>query len=178
MAIREVVVYPDERLRKICTEVTVFDDELAQLAADMFETMYDDDGIGLAGPQVGVSKRIVVIDVPPEGQEQGGEGRLVLINPVITAHSGGVISQEGCLSVPEYRAEVPRFERVHLEAQNVKGEKVAYDAEGLLAICMQHELDHLDGKLFIDYLSRLKRDRLKTKYTKLKKEKDKNRSHA
>ena len=169
MAIREIVTFPDERLRQKCALVTKFDDALKELTDDMFETMYDDEGIGLAAPQIGISQRIVVIDIPEEGGVQG-ENRLILINPVITKKEGEVPSEEGCLSVPDYRAEITRAEKVTLEAQDVNGEKKVYEADGLLAICMQHELDHLDGKLFIDYLSRLKRDRLLTKYRKLKKE--------
>ena len=169
MAIREIVTFPDERLRQICAPVTEFDDALKELTDDMFETMYDDEGIGLAAPQIGIEKRIVVIDIPEEDGKQG-KNKLVLINPKITAKEGEVASEEGCLSVPEYRAEVKRFEKITLECRDLNGQKQVYEADGLLAICMQHELDHLDGKLFIDYLSRLKRDRLLTKYRKLKKE--------
>ncbi|MCL1602719.1 peptide deformylase [Succinatimonas hippei] len=168
MAIREIVTFPDERLRQICAPVTEFDAALKELTDDMFETMYDDEGIGLAAPQIGIEKRIVVIDIPEEDGKQG-KNKLVLINPKITAKEGEVASEEGCLSVPEYRAEIKRYEKITLECQDLNGQKQIYEADGLLAICMQHELDHLDGKLFIDYLSRLKRDRLLTKYRKLKK---------
>lgn len=169
MAILDVVVFPDERLRQSCTDVTEFDDKLKKLVDDMFETMYDDDGIGLAAPQVGVNKRLVVMDVL-FNEDTGESQKLVLINPVIIEKSGQVPSTEGCLSVPEYRAEITRYEKVTVEALDVNGQKQIYHADGLLAICMQHELDHLDGKLFIDYLSRLKRERLLTKYRKYKKE--------
>lgn len=169
MAIREIVTFPDERLRQICAPVTEFDAALKELTDDMFETMYDDEGIGLAAPQIGIEKRIVVIDIPEEDGKQG-KNKLVLINPKITAKEGEVASEEGCLSVPEYRAKIKRYEKITLECQDLNGQKQIYEADGLLAICMQHELDHLDGKLFIDYLSRLKRDRLLTKYRKLKKE--------
>lgn len=167
MALLEVVIYPDERLRKPCTEITVFDDELKKLAADMFDTMYDDEGIGLAGPQVGVSKRIVVVDVPLD--EEGTKTfKEALINPVITRQEEEVASKEGCLSVPDYTAEVPRFNQITVTYQDLDGNQKTIDAVGLHAICIQHELDHLEGKLFIDKLSMLKRQMLKKKYTKLK----------
>ena len=159
----------DPILEKTCKEVKEMTPRIRELIEDMFETMYDDEGIGLAAPQIGIEKRIVVIDIPEEDGKQG-KNKLVLINPKITAKEGEVASEEGCLSVPEYRAEVKRFEKITLECQDLNGQKQVYEADGLLAICMQHELDHLDGKLFIDYLSRLKRDRLLTKYRKLKKE--------
>lgn len=167
MALREVIVFPDERLRRKSEEVKDIDDELRDLIADMFDTMYADDGIGLAAPQVGVHKRLVVMDVVLD-EETGEHLKLVLINPVITERQGEVTSTEGCLSVPEYRAEVKRAEIIKIEALDENGQKQTLEANGLLAICIQHELDHLDGKLFIDYLSRLKRERLLVKYKKLK----------
>lgn len=167
MALREVIVFPDERLRRKSEEVKDIDDELRVLIADMFDTMYADDGIGLAAPQVGVHKRLVVMDVVLD-EETGEHLKLVLINPVITERQGEVTSTEGCLSVPEYRAEVKRAEIIKIEALDENGQKQTLEANGLLAICIQHELDHLDGKLFIDYLSRLKRERLLVKYKKLK----------
>ncbi len=174
MSILQVVTYPDERLRKVCTPVTVFDEQLRKLAADMFETMYDDDGVGLAGPQVGVLKRIVVMDVPVDSTVEETPDRPqphfkeVLINPEIILKSEPCRSSEGCLSVPDYTAEVDRCNRVTFRYQDLDGNVHELEAHDLHAICVQHELDHLDGKLFIDKLSRLKRERLKTKYTKLK----------
>lgn len=170
MAVREVLVFPHNKLRTKAKEVSVFDDELKTLIQDMFDTMYADDGIGLAAPQIGVDKRIVVMDVASNDGKSSEQ--MVLINPVITKKEGEVISNEGCLSVPEYRADVNRAEKITIEALNAEGAPVVYEADGLLAICMQHELDHLDGVLFIDYLSRLKRDRLLTKYKKYKKERN------
>ncbi len=171
MAVREVIIYPDETLRKPCTEVTEFNEDLKTLTDDMFETMYKFEGIGLAGPQVGVNKRIVVIDIPEEDGSQGNN-KLVIINPKITKLEGDKVpSQEGCLSVPGYQDEVERFSRVTVEYQDLNGNKAVFDnVDGLFAICLQHEIDHLEGKLFIDKLSRLKRERLKKKFEKLKKE--------
>ena len=171
MAIREVITYPDDILRKPCTEVTEFNEELKTLTDDMFDTMYEFEGIGLAGPQVGVNKRIVVIDIPEEDGSQGNN-KLVIINPVIKKLEGEKVeSQEGCLSVPGYQDTVERFERATVEYQDLQGNHCVFEnVDGLFAICLQHEIDHLEGKLFIDKLSRLKRDRLKKKFEKLKKE--------
>lgn len=178
MAIREIVTFPDDRLRRPTAAVTEFDEKLKELIQDMFDTMYDDDGIGLAAPQIGVSKKIVVMDVP-ESEEETAEGRepaavehhpLVLINPVITEKSGSIESKEGCLSVPEYYETVRRAETVSVKAQDADGNEVEYkNVTGLLAVCMQHELDHLEGRLFIDYLSGIKRDRLKKQIQRMKK---------
>lgn len=171
MAIREVVIFPDERLRGSNSPVTVFDDSLKALAADMFETMYHDEGVGLAAPQIGLNIRLVVIDIPDEDGSQGRH-QLVLANPRITSREGELVeSEEGCLSVPDYRDKVKRYERCSVEYQDLEGrpQKIEH-AEGLLAVCLQHETDHLDGKLFIDYLSRLKREILKKKYRKQLKE--------
>lgn len=160
MAIRKVVVFPDERLRKPTKEIVEFNDELRALVADMFETMYDDDGIGLAAPQIGVSKKIVVIDIKDSEDPSVRFGPYVLINPKITAKEGTAVYTEGCLSVPEIYEDITRAEKVTLEAYNEFGELKTYHADGLLAICMQHELDHLEGRLFIDYLSPFKRERV------------------
>lgn len=168
MAIREIVVFPDDRLRGKCTEVTEFNDELKALVEDMFETMYDDNGIGLAAPQVAVKKRLVVMDVPKDDSDVQGLNKLVLINPKIINKEGSCESEEGCLSVPEYRAKVDRFEKVSIQYFDENGVEHTLDADGLLAICIQHELDHLDGRLFIDYLSPLKQSMLLKKYKKLK----------
>lgn len=175
MAIREIVTFPDDRLRKATTPVSEFDDKLKNLVADMFETMYDDEGIGLAAPQIGVSKKVVVIDIPTGNEEQGFKPNpLVLINPKITKAEGTTVYKEGCLSVPEYYEEVERAEVITLQAQNLEGETVVYEnVTGLLAICMQHELDHLEGKLFIDYLSTYKREKITKAMTKAKKDKQK-----
>lgn len=166
MALLNLVIFPDERLRQKCTDITEFDDKLKTLVEDMFDTMYQEDGIGLAAPQIGLSKRLVVIDVPVDELEHK---KLALINPKIISKENEIASEEGCLSVPEYRAEVTRYNNITFTYQDVEGVVHTEEASDLFAICVQHELDHLDGKLFIDYLSKLKRERLLTKYKKLKK---------
>ncbi|WP_199610171.1 peptide deformylase [Flocculibacter collagenilyticus] len=161
MAILEVLRFPDERLRTVAQPVTEVNDEIRQIVKDMFDTMMDENGIGLAATQVDIHQRIVVIDVSEDRDD-----RLVLINPEITHKEGTTCSEEGCLSVPHSYAKVDRAERVSVTALNEQGETFSFDADGLLAICIQHELDHLVGKLFIDYLSPLKRERIKKKLEK------------
>ena len=161
MAKLEVLRFPDERLRTVAEPVAEVNDEIRQIVKDMLVTMYDENGIGLAATQVDIHKRIVVIDVSEEGNEP-----LVLINPEIIEKDGSTISEEGCLSVPQSYAKVDRAEQVTVKALNENGEEYTYEADGLLAICTQHELDHLMGKLFIDYLSPLKRQRIRKKLEK------------
>ena len=161
MARLEVLRFPDERLRTIAKEVADVDDQVRQIVKDMLETMYDENGIGLAATQVDIHQRIVVIDVSEERNEP-----LVLINPQIIKKDGATISEEGCLSVPNSYAKVDRAETVTVAALNESGEEFVLDADELLAICIQHELDHLQGKLFIDYLSPLKRQRIRKKLEK------------
>ncbi len=170
MSVREIVIFPDDRLREPTHDVTSFDDELSKLAADMFDTMYDDEGIGLAAPQIGDHRRIVVIDIPDD-QDRQHINPLVLVNPVVVSHSDKQVeSDEGCLSVPGYQGKITRYETCSVEYQDLKGNHLKIEnATGLLAICLQHEIDHLSGRLFIDYLSRLKREMLLKKYTKLQK---------
>jgi peptide deformylase len=146
-------IYPDPVLRQPAVEVTVFDAQLKKYLADLLETMYAANGVGLASPQVGISKRAVVIDVSNEGNAP-----LILVNPRIIAGSGSVSSEEGCLSIPGYRDTIKRKAEISVEAQDELGSPVSFKADGLLAICVQHELDHLDGVLFVDRLSRLKRE--------------------
>ena len=167
MAIREIVIYPDEILRKPNSDITVFDENLKQLSEDMFETMYKNEGIGLAGPQIAENKNIVVIDIPEDDGSQG-KNKIVLINPKVTKLEGDIVeSQEGCLSVPGYNDKVQRYERCTVEYQDLEGNKQIFDnVDGLLAICLQHEIDHLHGKVFVDKLSRLKRERVHKKYAK------------
>lgn len=173
MAILKVVHFPDDRLRVKCRPVAEIDDKIRALAADMFDTMYDDEGIGLAAPQIGLDIRMVVIDIPEQDGKQGNN-QIVLINPEITHAEGEIVYSEGCLSVPEYNAEITRAARVQVKALDLNGVEQVYDAEGLFAVCLQHELEHLDGKLFIDHLSPLKRTMLLKKYGKLKKEAQRN----
>lgn len=161
MARLEVLRFPDERLRTIAKEVPEINDDVRQIVKDMLETMYDENGIGLAATQVDIHQRIVVIDVSEERDQP-----LVLINPEITKQDGETVSEEGCLSVPLSYAKVDRAETVTVTAHNEQGEPLSLDADELLAICIQHELDHLQGKLFIDYLSPLKRQRIRKKIEK------------
>jgi peptide deformylase len=161
MARLPILEYPDPRLRIRAEPVTKFDTELQQLVADMFETMYSAPGIGLAAIQVNVHKRIVVCDVAVEGKQP-----YCLINPEIIRAEGKTNSEEGCLSVPEFYDYVDRAASIRVRAFDPYGVPFELDAEGMLAVCIQHEMDHLDGKLFVDYLSELKRERLKKKASK------------
>jgi len=157
MALREVLQFPDKRLRETSKPVTEVTEEIRALAQDMLDVMYDEPGIGLAAPQVGEPIRLIVVDT--EWTEEAAERNpLVLVNPVITERSGEVTWNEGCLSVPDFQADVERAEFVHLSARNLDGKAVEIDAEGIQAVCFQHEIDHLDGVLFIDRISRLKRE--------------------
>jgi peptide deformylase len=153
MAILDIVTYPDPVLKTPAAPVEKVDAELKKLLDNMGETMYAADGVGLAAPQVGILKRIIVLDVSDDRSSL-----VKLINPVITSRSGEVPSEEGCLSIPEFRETISRSQRVAVEAQTPEGSTIKIEAEGLLAMCLQHEIDHLDGVLFIDRLSRLKRE--------------------
>ncbi len=161
MAVLTVLHFPDERLRTIAKPVAEINDDIRQLVADMLETMYAENGIGLAATQVNVHKRVVVIDLSEERNQPQ-----VFINPEIIERSGDTSYEEGCLSVPQNYASVARAADIVVKAQDVDGQWFEKKADGLLAICLQHELDHLVGKLFIDYLSPLKRDRIKKKLEK------------
>ena len=161
MAILDVLRFPDERLRNVAKPVETVNDEIKQLVSDMFETMRDEKGIGLAATQVDRHVQVVVMDV----SEDQNEPR-VFINPEIIEKQGSTISEEGCLSVPGNYAKVERAEAVTVTALNENGESYELEADGLLAICIQHELDHLTGKLFVDYLSPLKRQRIRKKLEK------------
>ena len=173
MAIRPIVEVPDPRLREISKPVQGVDDELRTLVADMFETMYDAPGIGLAAIQVGVPKRVLVIDLQ-EPEEEGGEpvrDPRIFINPeILTASDQEVPYTEGCLSVPEQFAEVDRPDRIRARWMELDGKVREEEIEGLLAVCLQHEMDHLNGVLFIDHLSRLKRNMILNKLAKQRKE--------
>jgi peptide deformylase len=164
--IHEVIKYPDPVLTKPGETVTVFDAETAQLVEEMFDSMYAAQGIGLAAPQIGISKRITVIDV---SFKERPEDKLALINPVILDKHGKQVEEEGCLSLPEIREKVTRAAWVKVRAQNVKGETFEVEGEELLARALQHEIDHLNGILFIDHLSRLKRDLVQRRIRKLQK---------
>lgn len=164
MAVLEVLRFPDERLRTIALNVVSFGPTIQQIIDDMFETMYAEEGIGLAATQVNIHQRIIVIDT-----SEDRTGRLVLINPELLEQRGSTGIEEGCLSVPECRALVPRAEWVKIRATNAQGEQFELETDGLLAICIQHEMDHLVGKLFVDYLSPLKRQRIRQKMLKMDK---------
>ncbi len=161
MAILDILHFPDPRLRKRANAVDKIDDQLRILVDDMFETMYQAPGIGLAATQVNVQKRVLIIDISKE-QDQP----MVFINPEILVKSGVEEMDEGCLSVPGVYERVQRAERIKVSALDLQGERFEMEAEGLLAVCVQHEIDHLDGKLFVDYLSQLKRQRIRKKLEK------------
>ena len=164
MTIRPLVILPDPKLRLVSEPVKEITDEIRKLAEDMLETMYDAPGVGLAAIQIGVPIRMVTMDVSKSEDERQP---MVLINPEITWTSDVKRTyEEGCLSIPEYYEEVERPDRVRFRYMNLKGEIVEQEAEDLLATCVQHEIDHLNGVLFIDYLSKLKRDRVMTKFKK------------
>jgi peptide deformylase len=153
--IREILHYPDPRLKQSGSAVKDINGKLVQLVNDMVQTMYDAPGVGLAAVQIGVPQRIVVLDV---NHEEPGKHLLKLINPVITAREGTIIWEEGCLSVIDYTAEVKRSAKIEVKAWTADEKEISLQAEDLLAVALQHEIDHLDGKLFIDRISRLKRE--------------------
>jgi len=156
MPLRPVLHFPDRRLREVSKPIEAVTDEIRALARDMLDVMYDEPGIGLAAPQLGFPVRLVVVDVAwtEEGAEKSPR---ILVNPEIVHAEGTLTWNEGCLSVPDFQAEVERAERVRLRASDLDGNALELEAEGLEAVCFQHELDHLDGVLFIDRISRLKR---------------------
>jgi peptide deformylase len=164
MSVLQVLHFPDERLRKIAAPVKEVNADIQRIVDDMFETMYAEDGIGLAATQVDIHQRIIVIDISENRDEP-----LVLINPELLEKHGETGIEEGCLSVPEHRALVPRAEKVKVRALDRQGQSFELEADELLAICIQHEMDHLVGKLFVDYLSPLKRQRIRQKLEKMAK---------
>ncbi|MCH7343050.1 peptide deformylase [Pelomonas sp. CA6] len=157
-----ILRYPDPRLHTVAQPVAQVDGRIRQLVDDMLETMYDAEGVGLAATQVDVHERVVVIDV-----SEGRDEPRVLINPELVATSAEMVDgEEGCLSVPTIYDKVPRHARVTVRALNREGQSYEFEAEGLLSVCVQHEMDHLMGKVFVEYLSPLKRERIKTKLAK------------
>ena len=173
MAILPIVQYPDERLCTKCQPVTEFTDELKTLAADMAETMYKAPGVGLAAPQIGRLIRMVVIDVSEEKNDLH-----VFINPELSPIDEDLIEgEEGCLSLPGLYEKVKRPAHVHVKAQDLDGKAFELDCEGLMAVCIQHECDHLDGVVFIDHLSRLKNTRAAARLAKMRKEKAREAKH-
>jgi peptide deformylase len=168
MALLEVLHFPDQRLRTVAKAVEQITPEIKTLATNMIETMYDENGVGLAATQVNTHLRIAVIDIS-EHRDQA----IILINPEIIEQSGEEESQEGCLSVPDTNADIKRSEFVTVQFLDINGKSQVLNADGLLAVCIQHELDHLKGKLFIDYLSPFKQKRIKTKFEKLLRQNEK-----
>ncbi|MBU0654368.1 MAG: peptide deformylase [Gammaproteobacteria bacterium] len=165
MARLNILHHPDPRLRKKAAPVEAVDAQIRQIVDDMFETMYAAQGIGLAATQANIHQRIITIDVAEKGNEP-----LCLINPEIIQQEGSVEHEEGCLSVPDYYDKVTRAERIRVRAIDRDGNTYEKDADGLLAVCIQHEMDHLEGKLFVDYLSSLKQQRVRKKMEKWEKE--------
>ena len=164
MTILNILKYPDQRLYKVAREVKVVNNEIKTLISDMAETMYEAPGIGLAATQVDFHQRIIIIDI-----SEDKNNLLVLINPILLESKGEEINQEGCLSVPEVFEKVKRAEWIKISAIDINGKKFELEAEGLLAVCIQHEMDHLEGKVFVDYLSNLKKNRIKKKLIKMSK---------
>jgi len=164
VSILSILEFPDPRLRTVAKPVELVDKKITSLVEDMFETMYEAHGVGLAATQVDIHKRIIVLDTSEEKNEP-----ICLINPELVEEVGEEESDEGCLSVPGIFEPVSRAEKIKVKALNKKGESFELEAEGLLAICVQHEMDHLKGKLFVDYLSPLKRQRIKKKMEKMHK---------
>jgi peptide deformylase len=161
VTILKILEFPDPRLRTTATSIDVVDDALRQIISDMFETMYEAPGIGLAASQVDLHKRLLVADVSSDRSDPH-----VLINPEILEMDGQQVSEEGCLSVPGYYEEVERAEHIRVRYLDGEGKVTEKDMQGMLAVCVQHEIDHLDGKLFVDYLSEAKRQRIRKRLTK------------
>ena len=157
----KILEFPDKRLRRISDAITVFDQGLKELSANMLMTMYKDKGVGLAAPQVNKPIRLIVMDISEDRDQP-----MVFVNPVIASYEGSVESNEGCLSVPDIKTDIRRHETITFNAQDLKGNAISFDADGLLSICIQHEIDHLNGKLFIDYISDIKLERLRKKIAK------------
>ena len=164
MSILTILEFPDERLRKKAAVVKTVDDKIKKLVDDMLETMYQSHGVGLAATQVDIHQRVIVIDVSEEK-----DAPLFLINPEIIEKDGIKESEEGCLSVPGFFEKVKRAEHIRVKALNREGQSFEFEARDLLAVCVQHEIDHLNGKLFVDYISSLKRQRIKKKLEKIHK---------
>lgn len=164
MTVRPLVILPDAQLRLVSEPVTAVTAEIRDLAADMIETMYDAPGVGLAAVQIGVLKRVVTIDA---SKDENAKNPTVYLNPeIVWSSEERRVYDEGCLSIPDFYGEVERPDRVRVRYMNLDGQTVEQEADGLLATCLQHEIDHLNGVLFIDHLSKLKRDRVMKKFAK------------
>jgi peptide deformylase len=163
----DIVLYPEAGLREVCAPIAEMNDSLDKLIDDMLYTMYDAPGIGLAAPQVAVQQRLIVMDVSEKGDQP-----IVLINPEVVRSAGKIMWEEGCLSMPGIYATIKRPSDILVRGMNRDGKHVEFEAEELLAVCIQHEIDHLDGKMFIDHLSRLKRTRAMQQFRKLIEQKE------
>ena len=184
MAVRKIRIWPDPALSEVGKPVETFDEDLKSLVADMFDTMYEASGVGLAATQIAVAKRVLVIDLDPHKDAEANpeiaaelkawnfDQPREFINPEIVKGEGSIVWTEGCLSVPGFTEKVKRFERILLKAQDRNGETFEVDCNGLYAVALQHEMDHLNGKVFVEHLSRLKRDVAKRKMNKIKQETD------
>lgn len=184
MAVRPIRIWPDTALSTKTSPVTAFGPETETLVADLFETMYAESGIGLAANQVGVLQQVLVVDLDPSKQAPKDEaireelsswlykGPMAIINPKIVFSEGSIVWDEGCLSVPGITDSVKRKEHIIVEAQDAKGNAIKIEAKGLFAVCIQHEMDHLAGKVFVEYLSKLKRDVIRRKMVRLKAEEE------
>ena len=157
----EILEFPDKRLRRVSEPITVFDQSLKRLSTNMLLTMYEERGVGLAAPQVNEPIRLIVMDISEERDQP-----MVFVNPVVSSYTGRVESNEGCLSVPDIKTDIERHETIKLDAQDIEGNAISLEADGLFSICIQHEIDHLDGKLFIDYIYDIKLQRLRKKIAK------------
>ena len=157
----KILEFPDKRLRKVSEAVAVFYQDLKKLSTSMLMTMYEEKGVGLAAPQVNKPIRLIVMDISEDRDQP-----MVFVNPVVSSYEGKVESNEGCLSVPDIKTDVKRYETITLDALDIQGNTISLDADGLLSICIQHEIDHLNGKLFIDYISDIKLQRLRKKVAK------------
>ena len=157
----EILEFPDKRLRRVSEPITVFDQSLKRLSTKMLLTMYEERGVGLAAPQINEPIRLIVMDISEERDQP-----MVFVNPVVISYAGRVESNEGCLSVSDIKTDIKRHETIKLDAQDTEGNPISLEANGLFSICIQHEIDHLDGKLFIDYISDIKLQRLRKKIAK------------
>lgn len=173
MTLRSILHYPDNRLRQLCPNQTEYNHELQALISDMFETMYHEKGIGLSAIQVNVITRVITIDISVDKNE-----KLVLINPIILEKKEPVVFDEGCLSVPGFYEKVDRYNYIKYKANDISGKTFEAEATDLLAICIQHEIDHLDGKLFVDYLSDMKRSKIEKGLIKQKQNKTSNKRNV
>ncbi|QCI21773.1 peptide deformylase [Buchnera aphidicola (Hyadaphis tataricae)] len=162
MSLLKILSYPDERLRMIAKPVNDINEKIKTIANNMIETMYQKNGIGLAAVQVNIPLQIIVVK-----KMENQKNDLILINPEIIKKKGSVSTEEGCLSIPEYRSSVPRSKYITVKTSNIYGKEIEFEATSILSICIQHEIDHLYGKLFIDYLSKFKRQRLRKKIEKM-----------